>query len=112
MKKKATLYALFVALTYATLAFAQTKDIGLDTRKIDELTGAKGALNAEEGVFKVSFPRTDVKVAVDGWTMKPFMGLPSWAAFKKGKKGQVMVMGDLVLFEDEVNAAMSAALDN
>ena len=69
-------------------------------------------MNAEEGVFKVSFPRTDVKVTVDGWAMKPFMGLTSWAAFKKGMGQEAMVMGDLVLFEDEVNPVMSVALEN
>jgi hypothetical protein len=52
-----------------------------------------------------------VKVVVDGWTMPPFMGLGTWAAFTATKDG-AMVMGDTVLFEDEVNAAMSAALDN
>ena len=72
----------------------------------------KGTLNSEEKVFKVSFPRTDVKVSVDGWTMKPFMGLTSWAAFTKGTRSQAMVMRDLVVFEDEVNPVMSAALDN
>jgi hypothetical protein len=51
-------------------------------------------------------------VAVDGWTMPPFMGLTSWAAFTSGGGQNVLVMGDLVLFEDEVNAVMSAALDN
>jgi hypothetical protein len=68
-----------------------------------------------ENVVKVSFPRDDVRVDVDGWNkMPPFMGLTSWAAFVPGEKPGVeaMVMGDLVLFEDEVNAAMSAALDN
>jgi hypothetical protein len=64
-------------------------------------------------VFKVSIPRADVKVSVDGTPMPPFMGLTSWAAFKPGmKNGAVMVMGDVVLFQDEVNAAMSAALEN
>jgi hypothetical protein len=61
------------------------------------------------------FPRTDVPVSVDGWNgVPPFMGLTSWAAFTPGEKAGVesMVMGDLVLFEDEVNPAMSAALDN
>ena len=69
-------------------------------------------LNAEEKVFKVSFPRTDVNVSVDGWTMKPFMGLTSWAAFTKYTGTHALVMGDLVVFEDEVNPVMSAALDN
>ena len=83
----------------------------LDTARIDELTGLKGKMNEKEGVYKVTFPRNDVKVAVDGWTMPPFMGLGTWAAFTATPNG-AMVMGDTVLFEDEVNAAMIAALDN
>src|SRR5436309_2645634 len=84
----------------------------LDTARIDELTGLKGKMNEKEGVYKISFPRNDVKVVVAGWTMPPFMGLGTWAAFTKGAHTEAMVMGDTVLFEDEVNAAMSAALDN
>jgi hypothetical protein len=84
---------------------------GLDTGRIDELTGLKGKMNEKEGVYKVTFPRDEVKVTVDGWTMPPFMGLGTWAAFTATKDG-AMVMGDTVLFEDEVNAAMTAALDN
>src|SRR5437660_5372397 len=84
----------------------------LNTARIDELTGLKGKMNEKEGVYKVTFPRSDVKVIVDGWTMPPFMGLGTWAAFTKGVHSEAMVMGDTVLFEDEVNAAMSAALDN
>jgi hypothetical protein len=84
----------------------------LDTARIDELTGLKGKMNEKEGVYKVTFPRNDVKVVVDGWTMPPFMGLGTWAAFTKGAHAEAMVMGDTVLFEDEVNAAMTAALDN
>jgi hypothetical protein len=83
----------------------------LDTAKIDQITGLKGKLNEKEGVYKVTFPRSDVKVAVDGWTMPPFMGLGTWAAFTETKDG-AMVMGDTVLFEDEVNPTMSVALDN
>ena len=83
----------------------------LDTARIDELTGLKGKFNEKEGVYKVTFPRNDVKIVVDGWTMPPFMGLGTWAAFTSTKDG-AMVMGDTVLFEDEVNAAMSTALDN
>src|SRR5882724_9703615 len=83
----------------------------LDTARIDELTGLKGKMNEKEGVYKVTFPRDDVKVVVGGWKMPPFMGLGTWAAFTATKDG-AMVMGDTVLFEDEVTAAMSAALDN
>ena len=83
----------------------------LDTARIDQITGLKGKFNEKEGVYKVTFPRNDVKIIVDGWTMPPFMGLGTWAAFTVTQTG-AMVMGDTVLFEDEVSAAMSAALDN
>lgn len=83
----------------------------LNTARIDEITGLKGVMNEAEGVYKVSQPRDDVKVSVDGWPMPPFMGLTSWAAFTAGKKEAAMVMGDLVLFQDEVNPVMSAAFE-
>jgi hypothetical protein len=79
---------------------------------IDKILGATGAYTAAEDTHRVTFPRTDVKVTVDGTSLHPFMGLTSWAAFTTGPSGGVMVMGDLVLFEDEVNPAMSAALEN
>jgi hypothetical protein len=84
----------------------------LDTARIEHIIGLKGALNTNEGVFKVTSPRSDVKVSVDGWLMPPFMGLASWAAFTEQKPGDTMVMGDTVLFQDEVNPVMSVALDN
>jgi len=83
----------------------------LDTAKVDQITGLKGKLSEKENVYKVTWPRSDVKVAVDGWNMPPFMGLGTWAAFTETPNG-AMVMGDTVLFEDEVNAAMSAALES
>src|SRR2546422_6947905 len=106
MKQILSTGLIFAVLAYAALAG------GLDIAKIDNLTGLKGKMNEKEGVYKVTFPRDDVKVVVDGWTMPPFMGLGTWAAFTKGTQTEAMVMGDTVLFEDEVNAAMSAALDN
>src|SRR5213080_1514581 len=99
---------LLLALCGANIDIASA---ALDTAKIDQITGLKGKFNEKEGVYKVTFPRNDVKVVVDGWAMPPFMGLGTWAAFTEAKTG-AMVMGDTVLFEDEVNPAMSAALDN
>src|ERR1041385_8690593 len=84
----------------------------LNTNQIEQITGLKGSWSEAEKVFKITTPRNDVKVSVDGWTMPPFMGLTSWAGFVDGKTQEAMVMGDLVLFQDEVNAVMSAALEN
>src|SRR5947208_14992849 len=105
MKQILTIAIIFAAFIYAPLA------ADLNTARIDELTGLKGKMNEKEGVYRFTFPRADVKVVADGWTMPPFMGLGTWAAFKEAKAG-AMVMGDTVLFEDEVNPAMSAAIDN
>ena len=85
-------------------------DLPLDTAAIESITGLTGTMNKAENVFKVSKPRTDIKPNVDRWTLPPFMGLTSYAAFMP-MTGGTMVMGDTVLLEDEVNPAMSAALD-
>src|SRR5436309_5205412 len=83
----------------------------LDTVRIEELTGAKGKLDEKEGVFKVSMPRGDLDVKVAGVRMTPPMGLTSWASFKRVGQHTV-VMGDMVLLEDQVNPVISTALDN
>src|SRR5262245_10202095 len=85
----------------------------LDANAIASATGGKPEVS--ENVVKVSFPRDDVSVEVDGFAkMPPFMGLTSWAAFEPAEKPGVeaMVMGDLVVFEDEVNPVLTAALDS
>ena len=81
---------------------------------VEKILNVKADVFLDEGVVKANFPRTDVKVAVDGKVLEAFRGLTSWAAFQVGSKERVeaMLMGDLVLFEDEVNPAMSAALEN
>jgi hypothetical protein len=90
---------------------SQAAESALDTGAIERLTGAKGALDEKEGVFKVSVPRKDLSVVVAGVKMSPPMGLTSWAAFQRDGKDD-MVMGDLVLTEDQISPVMSAALDN
>src|ERR1700747_3164966 len=105
MMKTPVCCTIFLGLVSISLA------ADVDTARIDQITGLKGKMNEKEHVYKVTFPRDDVKVTVDGWTMPPFMGLGTWAAFTPTTDG-AMVMGDTVLLEDEVNAAMSAALDN
>src|ERR1700726_3100830 len=76
---------------------------GLDTAKIDQALGRSGQKIAD--VYKVGFPRTDLHVSVHGLALKPGLALGSWAAFT-GTDSNAMVMGDLVLLEDEVNPVM------
>jgi hypothetical protein len=100
-------YFFLSAAFFSSIAAAE-----LPTARIDQITELKGKWNAEERVYKVSSPRTDIKVTVDNWRMPPFMGLTSWAAFTEGKEKDAMVMGDLVLMQDEANPVMSAALES
>jgi biotin operon repressor len=62
------------------------------------------------GVYRVSLPRTDLKVTLDGVEIKPALALGSWLAFKP-MGNEVMVMGDLVLTDDEVNPVMKRLED-
>src|SRR5712692_3472038 len=101
-------FAFFTLIWGVPLSLAEEK---LDTAKIEQLTGAKGQLNEKEGVFKVNAPRTDLNVTVAGVKMTPPMGLTSWAAFQAAGN-QTMVMGDMVVLEDQVNPVMDVALQN
>ncbi len=80
---------------------------GLDAARIGKAAGAK-ATTTKDGVVRIGWPRTDVKVKVDGMPLHPFAGLGSWAAFTRAGHG-AMVMGDTVVFQDEVSPAMDAA---
>jgi hypothetical protein len=79
----------------------------LDAEKIGAAAGTK-ATTTRDGVVRIGWARTDVAVRVDGMTLKPFAGLGSWAAFLPMEHG-AMVMGDTVVFQDEVTPAMDAA---
>jgi hypothetical protein len=78
-----------------------------DWKDVDEALGRAGTLLPGE-VYKVSFPRSDLTVTLDGVTIKPALALGSWAAFKEINGGHVMAMGDLVLLESEVTPVMDA----
>ena len=93
------------------IAIALVLAATLNTAKIEELIGLKGKLDEKEGAFKVSYPRSDIAPTAAGVKLTPPLGLTAWASFTGGG-AHTMVMGDMVLTEDQVNAAMSAALDS
>ena len=100
-----------VLLSYVLVGSIEAVAGELDTATIERLTGVKGQMNEKERVFKVSVPRSDLKVTAAGVKMTPPLGLTSWAAFKS-VGDHTVVMGDTVMTEDQVNAVMSVALDN
>ena len=79
----------------------------LDTQAIESTTGLKGQTTGD--VLKLSVPRKEVRVTLDGFEIIPFMGLTSWIAFRQGPH-HATLMGDIVVLEDEIEAAMAAAI--
>jgi hypothetical protein len=79
----------------------------LDPAVIGKAAGVEAKAQAD-GAVKIGWSRTDVPVTVDGMRLPPAAGLGSWAAFS-AMGDRAMVMGDTVVFQDEVDAAMDAA---
>ncbi len=65
----------------------------------------------KDGVLKVNIPRTDLRVSIRDRAVPTALGFGGWVAFTKAADGMDVMMGDLVLTEDEVNLVMSALLD-
>jgi hypothetical protein len=78
-----------------------------DWKDVEQAIGRAGYLLPGD-VYKVSFPRSDLAVTLDGVAIKPALALGSWAAFKEIGGGHVMTMGDLVLLDSEVSAVIDA----
>jgi len=101
---------LFIAafsLLLPEAASSAQQALPLDATKIGHAAGVM-ATTSEDGVVRISQPRADVAVSVSGVPLDPFAGLGSWAAFKHTTAG-AMMMGDEVVFQDEVSPAMDAA---
>jgi hypothetical protein len=101
MNSRIRFAALALAASAVTLATAAEPTW---MNAVGDALGKKGTAQAE-GVYRVSLPRTDLKVTLDGVDIKPALALGSWLAFAKvGNEG--VVMGDLVLLQSEVNPVM------
>src|SRR5215470_12995207 len=102
--------ALLLVLIGAGMLSRAAQDRKLEVDKIGQAAGAKATVTPD-GVVRIGWPRTDVSVAVDGMPFPPAAGLGSWAAFTATPHG-AMVMGDTVVFQDEVTPAIDAAFEH
>jgi len=80
----------------------------LSAETIERAAGSK-ATKMPDGVVRIAWSRDEVKVTIDNMPFEPSAGLGSWAAFKTMPQGGAMVMGDTVVFADEITPAMDAA---
>ena len=98
-------FTFICVLTLPTLLRAQ----GVTPALIDQVLGRSGQKTGD--VYRVSFPRTDLHVSLKGVAIKPGLALGAWAAFL-GTDDNAMVMGDLVLLEEELNPVMAKLRSN
>lgn len=89
-------------------AFGQ--DLPADYQEVLKTLDRKGDFKA--GVLKVNIPRNDLKMTIQGVSTPTPFGFGGWLALTKGADGSEVMMGDLVLLQEEVNPVMSALLDN
>jgi uncharacterized protein DUF1259 len=82
----------------------------IDWQKVDNVFGRKAAVISGDA-HRYSFPRTDLSVTLDGVDIKPALALCGWVAFR-AMNDDAMVMGDVVLLEDEINPVMTKLIDN
>ncbi len=99
---------LLAALTLAMAVPVHAQTAKTDWPAVDRALGRSGTTQPD-GVRRYAFPRSDLKVTLDGVAVKPALALGSWLAFMPAGD-QAMVMGDLVLTHEEVNPVMSQLL--
>ena len=108
MLRRAKRLLLLVCLVFLG-SFASAEEVPSKYQDVLKSLDRKG--DFKDGVLKVNIPRSDLKMSVAGITTPTPFGFGGWVAFTKANEGEVM-MGDLVLLQEEVNPVMSALLDN
>ena len=91
-------------------AGASAQDVPADYQDVLKALERKGDFKA--GVLKANIPRNDLKMTVEGFSTPTPFGFGGWIALTKGDGGSDVMMGDLVLLQEEVNPVLSALLDN
>ena len=110
MTRKIGVLALFQLFVLSCAVVAQTAPAATDWKAVEQALGRPGQLQGD-GAYKFGLPRGDLKVTVDGVQVKPTLALGSWVAFSSPGP-DAMLMGDLVLAEDEVSPVMLALQEN
>jgi hypothetical protein len=105
MRKMFLMSVLALALAFSTHALAAE----IDWTKVDTALGKTATVQGE--VHRYGIPRGDLQVTLDGVTIKPALALGGWVAFEPIQDG-AMIMGDLVLTENEINPVMTKLIES
>jgi len=109
MVMKRTYVGLFTLLLVA-IFLLPAQEMPKEYQAVLNYLGKKG--DYKENVLKVNIPRSDLHITIAGIATPTPFGFGGWLALTKGEHGMEVMMGDLVLLQDEVNPVMSALLDN
>src|SRR5256712_2134980 len=104
------LFTMCAALSLSFVSIAWSQDVPAEYQQVLTALGKQGDYKAN--VLKVNIPRNDLTVTVANVKTPTPFGFGGWVAMTKGTGGMDVMMGDLVLTQDEVNPVMSALLDN
>src|SRR6478735_2121396 len=110
MLKSCLAVSLVAAGIAAAPMSARAQGVPAEYQQVLSTLGKQG--DFKDNVLKVNIPRNDVKVTVAGVATPTPFGFGGWVAMTKGDGGHQVLMGDLVLLQDEVNPVMTALLDN
>jgi hypothetical protein len=105
-----TILAVPAIVGFLLPATAMAQGVPGDYATVLSALGKKG--DFKDGVLKVNIPRNDLHVTIEGRPVPTAFGFGGWIALTRDDGGHEVLMGDLVLTEDEVNPVMSALLDN
>ena len=109
-KQKAIITLLSAIWIAAVAQIVAAQEIPSDYQQVMKIVGKQGDYKAN--VLKVNIPRNDLHVQIAGHSVPTPFGFGGWFAMTKGDGGEDVVMGDLVLTQEEVNPVMSALLDH
>src|SRR6516162_9267057 len=108
--RKAILVLLSAICIAAFPQLSAGQDVPNDYQQVMKIVGKQGDYKAS--VLKVNIPRNDLHMQIAGFSVPTPFGFGGWFGMTKGDAGEDVVMGDLVLTQDEVNPVMSALLDH
>jgi hypothetical protein len=110
VKQKALLIAMFVICIAVFAQISVAQEVPSEYQQVMKIVGKQGDYKAN--VLKVNIPRNDLHMQIAGFSVPTPFGFGGWFAMSKGDGGEDVVMGDLVLTQEEVNPIMSALLDH
>jgi len=110
VRKMLKIAIMAMAPIVATLPTVKAQEVPSDYQQVLKIVGKSGDYKAN--VLKVNVPRNDLHVKIAGFGVPTPFGFGGWFAMTKGDGGDDVMMGDLVLTQDEVNPVMLALLDH